>query len=457
MNQVDLKKGYKHYKSILRPALLNSLLAGSVLLAGALDSKQSVWAETAEVKQTVEKSVTEKSNSEKTEKTAIVGAGDWSKAEDLAEQNFVDGAYADSETHFKEAIVIFEKAGNRLDVANTLNQMTHLYLKQRRFEEARDGLARAVAIRKELLGPNDGKTTETEGNLALIEHKLGNDKEAERLYKDVIAAKRASKSATLSTTLTNLANLLAEMKRIDEASALYTEALTLDEVSFGKEHKETAQDLFNLGAMYFHHNHYKQAVEYLDRALVAYIKLDDVQGQIKTYHYLGLSHAGDKSHDNAIEAYKKALALHSKLKGDNHPDTFVHQLNLARSLDHTGKSDEAERLYKNAVGAAVENHRNSKIKLVECTLEYTHFLRRHNRQKEAEQRLRDVLPAYESLSVADRRQLYELPRAYSDLLKELKQDSAADAMARKHLHVFGPTSALHEHPHHSIKSSPAVK
>ena len=95
------------------------------------------------------------------------------------------------------------------------------------------------------------------------------------------------------------------------------------------------------------------------------------------------------------------------------------------------------------MGAATENHRNAKIKLVECTLEYAHFLKRHNRAVEAEQMLKEILPTYETLSASDRRQLYELPRAYSDLLKELKQESAADAMARKHLNVFGPTKAHH--------------
>jgi tetratricopeptide (TPR) repeat protein len=417
-NATAVKASYKHYRIILTAALMACSL-------------NSAW------------------------------ATDWAQVEDQAEKSFMDGAYQDSEARFNEAITMAEKSGDRLNVANTLNQMTHLLLKQKRYEEARNGLSKAVAIRKELLGADDSKTTEAEGNLALIEHKLGNDKEAERLYKEVIAAKRAKQATSLATTLTNLANLYTEMKRIDEASVLYKEALELDQKNLGQNHKETAQDYFNLGAMYFHHLHHKEAVEYLDKALVVYIKLDDVPGQIKTYHYLGLAHAGDKSHDTAIDAYKKALALHSKLKGDNHPDTFVHQLNLARSLDHTGKSDEAERLYKNAVGAAIENHRNSKIKLVECTLEYSHFLRRHNRQTEAEQKLKEVLPAYESLSANDRRQLYELPRAYSDLLKELKQDSASDAMARKHLHVFGPTSAVHEQHHdtnlHHLKTSPSVK
>jgi len=368
----------------------------------------------------------------------------WSAKEEEAESSFVAGNYTEAERLWREAIAIAEK-DNQLSLAETLNQMTHLYIKQKRYDEARTNLQKALAIREKALGKNSEKTAETQGNLALVEHKCGHDVEAEKLYKQVIATKRQAKSATsLAITLTNLANLYGEMKRFDEAKALYLEALDIDKKAYGADHKEIAQDLFNIAAMHYQHNYSKPAIDYFKQALTVYTKLDDTQGKIKTYHYLGLCYAKENQHGEAIDAYKNALQIHSKLKGDNHPDTFVHQLNLARSLDHTGNLAEAEKLYKNAVGAATENHRSAKIKLVECTLEYTHFLKRHNRGIEAEQMLKEILPTYETLSASDRRQLYELPRAYSDLLKELKHDSAADAMARKHLNVFGPSQ-----PHHT--------
>ncbi|CAN5463565.1 hypothetical protein BH11CYA1_BH11CYA1_00890 [soil metagenome] len=365
----------------------------------------------------------------------------WLSKEEEAESSFLSGSYSQAEQQWQEAIALAEK-DNQLNLAETLNQMTHLYIKQKRFNEARISLQKALAIREKALGKNNDKVSETRGNLALVEHKSGNDLEAEKLYKQVIESKRQAKSSTtLAITLTNLANLYAEMKRLDEAKTLYLEALEIDKKAFGPDHTETAQDLFNIAAMYYQHNYNKPAIEYFKQALVVYNKLDDAPGRIKTYHYLGLCFAEENLHAEAIEAYKNALHIHTKLKGDRHPDTFVHQLNLARSLDHTGNIEEAEKLYKDAVGAATENHRSAKIKLIECTLEYTHFLKRHNRSIEAEQMLKELLPTYETLSASDRRLLYELPRAYSDLLKELKQDSAADAMARKHLHVFGPTQA----------------
>lgn len=369
-----------------------------------------------------------------------IDSSEWSTKENEAETSFVNGAYTEAEKQWKEALAIAEKNSNKLNVAETLNQMTHLYIRQRRLDEARSSLQSALSIRQKELGDTSEKTAETLGNLALVEHKSGHDAEAEKLYKEVIDIKRKAGSQTsLAITLTNLGNLYGEMRRIEEAKQLYTEALNLDEKAFGKDHKEVAQDLFNLGALLYHHNYNKEAIEYFEKSLIVFTKINDTQGRIKSLHYLGLCHAEEKSHDKAIDYYKQALTLHSQLKGDKHPDTFVHQLNLARSLDETGKTQEAEDMYKDAVGAANSNHEDAKVKLVECTVEYVHFLRRHKRNAEAEKHLKQVLPTYESLSAHQRKQLYELPRVYSDLLKELKQDVAADAMARKHLDVFGAT------------------
>ncbi len=374
----------------------------------------------------------------------------WTQKESEAESSFISGAFTEAEAKWKEAINIAQKDSNKLNLAETLNQMTHLYLKQRRLDEARSSLQSALAIREKELGKNNPKTAETLGNLALVEHKSGHDADAERLYKEVIEIKRKDTNPnSLAITLTNLANLYGEMRRIEDARKLYLEALEIDQKTYGKDHKEVAQDYFNLGAVMYHHNYNKEAIEYLDSALVVYEKLNDTPGKIKALHYLGLCHAEEKSHTKAIDAYRKALTLHSQLKGDKHPDTLVHQLNLARTLDSNGQAKEAEDLYKDAVGTATKYHTDARVKLVECTVEYAHFLKRHGRNADAEKQLKEILPVYDSLSAHHRRELYELPRVYSDLLRELKKDAEADALAKKHLDAFATQ--------HVSKASPAAK
>ena len=372
----------------------------------------------------------------------VEASAQWAALEEEAEKSFLEGRLFDAESKWTKARAVAESNPNKLLLAETLNQMTHLLVKQGRLAEARSNLNEALEIRRRELGEENEKTAETLGNLALIEHREGHDGLAEKHYKTVLdIKKKVGSEASRAITLTNLANLYGEMKRIEEARELYGEALKLDEKVYGADHLEVARDLFNIGGLNYHHNYFQEALSSFDKSLVIYEKLGDSQGQIKCHHYIGLCRAHLNEHDKAVAAYKKAYALHSKIKGEGHIDTLVHQLNMARSLDTAGQSQEAEQIYKGALRVADQGHNEAKLRLVECSLEYAHFLRRHGRSQEAEKQLASVLGVYESLSASDRRRLYELPRAYSDLLRELKREEEADQMARKHLHVYG-TSAV---------------
>lgn len=380
---------------------------------------------------------------------------DWQKLEEEAEQSFLSGEKVKSERLFQEALALTRgtstssqsgspvsnqsanQGPNELAEAEILNQMTHLYLSEKRYSEARQALDKALKIRREKLGAQSEKVAESLGNLALIEHRDGKDALAEKYYREAIAIKTAAKSSSLAVTLTNLANLYSDKKRLDEAKPLYEQALALDKKEFGENHIEVARDLFNLGGMYYHHNYFKEALAYFEQALSAYKKLDNVGGQVKCHHYIGLCLFADNQHEKAGQSYAEALGLQESQKGKNHPDTFVHKLNMAKSFDFAGKSDRAEEIYRQSLQSAGEVQKEAKLKFVECSIEYAHFLRRHNRPNEAEKILEAALTSYETLNSEERRKLYELPRVYSDLLRELKKDEAAHEMAHRHLHVYG--------------------
>jgi tetratricopeptide (TPR) repeat protein len=364
----------------------------------------------------------------------------WQEKEEEAETAFSKGHYQEAHNHWLEAQTL--AAGQPLDLAQTLNQMTHLLLKQNRLDEAKVNLETSLKIRMKELGANDSKTLETMGNLALIEHKLGNNKDAEKLYKEVIEAKRSTKQEqTLATTLANLAGLYTEQWCFVEAQTLYLEALALDEKNLGKENVTVAEDLFNLGVLNYNHHYYDKASDYFNQALSNYSNLKNEHGQIKSHHYLGLCLAKQHKHAEAVNSYKQALNLHQKEKGQEHIDTLVHQLNIADSLERLGQADEAEKIYKYALNCAASCHQEARIRYIECLLEYCHYLRRQNRKEEAKLQLSKAFPIYESLSNSEKRHLYELPLVYRDLLLDLKQKSKADEMAKKHLAVFGKSKS----------------
>jgi tetratricopeptide (TPR) repeat protein len=362
----------------------------------------------------------------------------WNSKEDLAEKAFIDGEYDDAGKLWKDALAEAEKSGtDGLRVAQTLNQMTHLFIKQGRYDEALPALNRALAIRKKSLGEVNILTAETLGNLALVNVKLGKDEEAEKLYKEALEIKEkklGDNSPSVAITKTNLANLYAELKNCSEAKTLYLQALAIDEKAYGSTHEEVASDLLNVGALLYHCNDPAGAIEYLQKASTVADKSTPLKAS--AYHYLGLCQAKLQHPSDAEAAYKQALAAQESLKGKGHPDTIVHLLNIAKVADEQGRTDEAEKIYQDAFDLLQKNSATKPMTLTECLIEMAHFYHRHNKPEESESYYKKALQTYETLSRVEQRKLYELPRAYADLLREQKRTKESDALARQYLHLY---------------------
>jgi tetratricopeptide (TPR) repeat protein len=368
---------------------------------------------------------------------------EWTGAEEKAEKAFVDGKYQEADTLWKTALATAEKLGpNDLKVAQTINQMTHLFVHEKRYDEAVPLLKRALDIRVKSLGENNMLTAENVGNLALIDHKLGDDLEAEKLYKRALEIKEkklGDRSPSVAITKSNLAGLYAEMKNCTEAKTLYIDALAIDEKAYGGNHEEVANDALNLGIMLYNCNHPQDALEYLQRSSkINQTIAVNSQAQVRTLHYIGLCQAMLKNPAEAEKSYKQALAVQESIKGKGHPDTIVHILNIAKVADEQGRKDEAEELYKDSLGTLEGARPADKYALTECQLELGHFYHRHNQNEEAEKSYKSALQNYETLTRDQQRKLYELPRAYADLLKESKREPESDDMSKKYLNLYQP-------------------
>jgi tetratricopeptide (TPR) repeat protein len=368
---------------------------------------------------------------------------DWTNAEEKAEKAFIAGKYEEAGALWKNALNTAEKLGpNDLKVAQTINQMTHLFVHEKKYEEAVPLLKRALDIRMKALGENNMLTAENLGNLALVDHKLGDDLEAEKLYQRALEIKEkklGDRSPSVAITKTNLANLYAEMKNFSEAKTLYMDALAIDEKAYGGNHEEVANDTLNLGILLYSCNHPQDALEYLQRS----VKINETtaapgEAQVRALHYIGLCQAMLKSPAEAEKSYKQALAVQEAIKGKGHPDTIVHILNIAKVADEQGRKDEAEKLYKDSLGTLATALPADKYTLTECQLELGHFYHRHNQNDEAEKNYKSALQNYEELTRDQQRKLYELPRAYADLLKESKRDKESDDMSKKYLNLYQP-------------------
>jgi tetratricopeptide (TPR) repeat protein len=159
---------------------------------------------------------------------------------------------------------------------------------------------------------------------------------------------------------------------------------------------------------------------------------------VKTLHYISLCYGALKQYDAAAKTSLQALALHEAVKGTGHPDTITHLLSAADAIDAAGDKIGAEKLYKQALATARAATDPSNVRLAECNLELAQFYKKLDRKDEAEQYFKKALVHYEELNKKDKRSLYDLPLAYSQLLRELKRDEESDRLAHKYLNIYAP-------------------
>ncbi len=375
----------------------------------------------------------------------------WEQMELRAEQAFIDGDIEGARTYWQDALKQAKsEPGGELNVATTLNQLNHLYNRTGEFENAHQSLLEALSIRTRLLGEEDLLTAETMGNLGLVCHQLHRDDEAEKWFEKALAVKNkhlASDAPELAVTMHNLAKFYGSRKHYDKAHELLTKVHTIDKKHYGEYHIESVKDLTSLGINEFNHQRYQQAIATLEQALKTMdspgFKGDFTQERISIHHYLGLSFGHWKKSKEAGEHYAKARALGEKLHGEGHALNTVGILNLARNADELGDKDKAESLYMEALSFEEKRKPARDYLLTECCLELGHFYTRHEMSDEAERFFRRALTSFDRLDPHQKRKLYELPVAYSDLLKKLGKTAEAKEISRRYLHVHTPHSDQH--------------
>jgi non-specific serine/threonine protein kinase/serine/threonine-protein kinase len=147
--------------------------------------------------------------------------------------------YDEAERLYKESIdVLRAPHAPRTELATSLNNLAALYLRQERWNDAREASAEARQLRMEALGPEHPNTASAQLSQALALNKLGDFATAERLLRGVIDVygkqlgarhwQTANASIYLGMVLTNLRRFGEARTVLQEAEGALTEALGAD-------------------------------------------------------------------------------------------------------------------------------------------------------------------------------------------------------------------------------------
>lgn len=291
---------------------------------------------------------------------------------------YVDqGKASTAEPLFRRALDIFEKRGDKGEIAFALGNLGYVYFLQDKYTEAEPPLKRAVEMTEAAAGKEHIFVARQLENLGRLYYATGQLPQAAALFeRSLRITERAYKSdnnpkhkrillRSLAVSMEDLAKVYAEQNRYLEAEALYLKAIDLVRADSGDSHPFIAPMMTNLGMVYRKQGRYADA----EKTFLAAIELSSrVQGPghvavaaAKTN--LAKTYAGQGKFSEAEQIYKDALAIAEKASGDNSANVATVCQNFAGMYIDQKNYREAEPLLRRALSIREKlfgaQHRNT--------------------------------------------------------------------------------------------------
>jgi tetratricopeptide (TPR) repeat protein len=147
-----------------------------------------------------------------------------------------------------------------------------------------------------------------------------------------------------SACLTDRADALRALGRLDEAAAGYEEAIKLDEAQ--GDMRGAAVDRFQLGTVRRRQRRYQDAIRAYGEARQTFERLGEPAGVAEAWHGIGMALRWAKQYDQAETAYLNARRI--KVELGNRPAEAGTLGELGNLYDAMGRTEDAVRFYREA-------------------------------------------------------------------------------------------------------------
>lgn len=185
----------------------------------------------------------------------------------LGQTAFDQGLFVEAEQHFREALLEAQKLGNDSQLATTLRSLGRSLCAQDKHEESEPLYKQAVDLHGR---QSSSLELEEDFDAFVLHYRMQHKyKEAEELIRSVLDKfEKSGKSAPLlARYLNNLAVLLCEEGRCEEAESIYRQVLDITQTFSGEQAICYALVLLNLAVLNFKNNRMKAASEFYDHAV----------------------------------------------------------------------------------------------------------------------------------------------------------------------------------------------
>jgi len=200
------------------------------------------------------------------------------------------------------------------------------YLSQRaQFARAEGASRRALVINEKFYGPDDSNVARSLNNLADLLRETQRTDEAEPLMRRALAIEEKAHGSAQSTAacLVSLGSLLRETHRYEEAEQFIRRALAIDEKIHGPDHPEVATDLNNLAHVLIATDRFVEAEPLLRRGVMIDEKWsapNDPSLAVGLCNLAGLLLSTNRVAEAAPMA-KRAVSIFLGSLGEDHPHT----------------------------------------------------------------------------------------------------------------------------------------
>jgi serine/threonine-protein kinase len=230
--------------------------------------------------------------------------------------------------------------------AEMLGVLGDVYRKLSLYEAADELVEEALALRREMYGPDDLRVAESLTMLGSVRQARGDLGSAEELYAEAYRVRvnhLGGWDPQVADVLNNLGVVARAAGEFSRADSLHRRALTIREATLGPKHAAVAVSLKNLALVLHSMGRIQEAVPLYRRSLELQI---DITGEMHpevgtTLNSLASALLATGAYAEAEELYRRALAVQRQVLGNEHRSTASTLNNLARTVSANGGPEEA--------------------------------------------------------------------------------------------------------------------
>jgi serine/threonine protein kinase/Tfp pilus assembly protein PilF len=240
------------------------------------------------------------------------------------------------------------------DTVGVLNDLGTIFHWQGNYAEAQKLMAETVEVKRRILGPRAPGTLRSVSNLAGILAEQGLFEEALPLAEETWEIQKRVEGPTSMVTLRsayNVAIMRHHVGRLAEARSLFEETIQTLESAFSPDHQDTLRAMASLGELLLDQGQAREAEKRFDKILQAQRR---VLGETNNETIMTRADLADAVRalgrlEEACRLAEEAAELHRRHLGPDHPQALAARTILADVYRDQGRYAEAGQAYEQAL------------------------------------------------------------------------------------------------------------